>query len=173
MRSKKLLVFISATIVFGSCGLKPSESHLKKQSSDYQNIDSPDVSRFAHSKPAKLKSLSVGCFVVTVADAQSPDATTVQMAKDTKRICMSELVSESDKEKITVDLIASTNKKLRSFRFREAVSADCEGCYLFTAAQDGSAKFSELNVTASSSLEIYLQEAGVLNFKMLRELQEP
>lgn len=173
MRSKKLLVFILAVIAFGSCGLKPSKSYFKNQGLDYQNSDDSDHSDLTPGKSSELKSLSAGCFVVTMSDAESPDSTMVQIAKDTKRICISELISEVPKDKITVELIASTNKKLRAFRFREAVSADCEGCYLFTASQDGSAKFTEPNVTSSASLEIDLPESGVLNFKMLRELREP
>ncbi len=174
MKHKSLVLFIGVTALFSSCRVTEPTNHLtslddqKKRSMSRSDVEFADYKR-----DEKSPEIYSGCFRVPKADTNITEHDVAQAANDTYRICISELVAGGSRDKIVVDLKASSDKILGSFRFKEAMQARCPGCYTFTESKDGSATFSETSVTTVSRLSINLKEYdGELRFMMLRELKD-
>jgi hypothetical protein len=174
MKLKSLVLFIGVTALFSSCRATEPVTHLTSLDDQKKRSASRSDAEFAdHKQDEKSPGLYSGCFRITKADTNITEQDMAQVAKDTYRICISELIAGDSRDKIIVDLKASSDKTLRSFRFKEAMPARCPGCYIFTESKDGSATFSETAVTTVSRLSINLKEYdGELRFMMLRELRD-
>jgi hypothetical protein len=174
MKIKSLFLFIGVTVLFSSCRATEPVTHLTSLDDQKKRSPSRSDAEFAdHEQDEKSPGLYSGCFRITKADTNITEQDMAQVAKDTYRICISELIAGDSRDKIIIDLKASSDKTLRSFRFKEAMPARCPGCYIFTESKDGSATFSETAVTTVSRLSINLKEYdGELKFMMLRELRD-
>jgi hypothetical protein len=174
MKFKSLVLFLAVTALFSSCrATEPAGQLTSLEDHKKRNLSRSDVESDDHKQDEKSSGLYSGCFRITKAETDITEQDMAQVAKDTYRICISELISGDSRDKIIVDLKASSEKTLRSFRFKEAMAARCPGCYVFTESKDGSATFSETAVTTVSRLSINLKEYdGELKFMMLRELKD-
>lgn len=171
---KQLSVFLVIFLVFSACrATEPAGRLASKKSVTTDSKKIPETQAGHDAVNAKSAGLFTGCFRITNADTEIGDQDMARIAKDTYRICISEIISSENKDKIIVDLKASSDKTLRSFRYKEAMPARCPGCYIFTDSKDGSATFSETAVTTTSRLNINLKQYdGALKFMMLRELRD-
>ena len=116
---------------------------------------------------------NAGCFKVTSAESELTSQDVKRLIQDTKTICISELISGANPDKIIVELKAQSNKILATYRFKEAVPARCPGCYIFSAGKDGRGTFSETAVTTLAKLSLNLDKYdGKISFMMLRELRD-
>jgi hypothetical protein len=171
---KQPSVFLAIFLVFSACQATEPAGRLASKKSltrDSKKIHETQAGHDALND--KSAGLFTGCFRITSADTDVGNQDMAQIAKDTYRICISEIISSENKDKIIVDLKASSDKTLRSFRFKEAMLARCPGCYIFTDSKDGSATFSGTAVATTSRLNVNLKQYdGALKFMMLRELRD-
>jgi hypothetical protein len=174
MKFKSVFVLFAVTAIFSSCrATEPAGQLTSLEDNKKRSLSRSDVESADHKQDEKSSGLYSGCFRITKADTNITEHDMAQVAKDTYRICISELIAGASPDKIIVDLKASSDKTLRSFRFKEAMAARCPGCYIFTESKDGSATFSETAVTTVARLSINLKEYdGELKFMMLRELRD-
>jgi hypothetical protein len=169
MRSTALFLLLSSVLVLPSCKTtNPSSGVLSSK---------PEAAAVAQEKAvseAKASGFSnTGCFKVTSAESDLTSQDVKRLIQDTKIICVSELISGENPDKIIVELKAQSNKILATYRFKEAIPARCPGCYIFSASKDGQGTFSETAVTTLAKLGLNLSKYdGKISFMMLRELRD-
>lgn len=169
MRGPTLFLLLVAVLMLPSCRTTNPSSAALSSKTEAEVIDQEKVATEA--KPAGFS--SAGCFKVTSAESQLTSQDVKRLIQDTKTLCISELISGANPDKIIVELKAESNKILATYRFKEAVPARCPGCFIFSASKDGHATFSETAVTTLAKLGLNLTKYdGKISFMMLRELRD-
>jgi hypothetical protein len=169
MRGPTLFLLLVAVLMLPSCKTtNPSSTVLSSK-----NV-AESTEQEKSSIEAKTGDFSnAGCFKVTSAESELTSQDAKRLIQDTKTICISELISGSNPDKMIVELKAESNKILATYRFKQAVPARCPGCYIFSASKDGHATFSETAVTTLAKLGLNLAKYdGKISFMMLRELSD-
>ncbi len=169
MRDVALFILLSSVLSLPSCKTTSPSSNVLSSGREAQAVD--------HEKSASGNKsggfASAGCFKVTSVESDLTSQDAKLLMRDTKSICVSELIAGSNPDKIIVELKAESNKILATFRFKEAIPARCPGCYIFSASKDGHATFSETAVTTLAKLGLNLTKYdGKISFMMLRELRD-
>lgn len=169
MRDVALFILLSSVLSLPSCKTtNPSSSVLSSR----HEAEAVDHGKSVSGKKAG-EFASAGCFKVTSVESDLTNQDAKLLMKDTKSICVSELIAGSNPDKIIVELKAESNKILATYRFKEAVPARCPGCYIFSVSKDGHATFSETAITTLAKLGLNLAKYdGKISFMMLRELRD-
>jgi hypothetical protein len=157
-----MMIFPSCKTTNPSMDVSSSKSEAKLE--DHQ-INSHEI---------RLSTFSqAGCFNVASAESELTNQEVQLILQDTKKICVSELISGANPDKIIVELKAESNKILAMYRFKGAIPARCPGCYIFSGSKDGNATFSEPSVSSMAKLGLNLDKYdGNVSFMMLRELRD-
>lgn len=169
MRGPTLFLLLVAVLMLPSCKTTNPSSTVLSSKTEAEAIDQKKVA--IERKTVGFS--NAGCFKVTSAESELTSQDAKRLIQDTKTICISELISGANPDKIIVELKAESNKILATYRFKQAVPARCPGCYMFSASKDGHATFSETAVTTLAKLGLNLAKYdGKISFMMLRELRD-